>query len=130
MITTIVGRQIQGKGRAKILGFPTINLAITRAFVLPEGVYGVWATINKKTFLGALHYGPVPTFHEKEKSLEVFLINAGKIKLKRQLTCQVIIEVIEKIRDIKTFSSADELTVQISHDINTIRERVNLPLLF
>jgi len=122
MKTIIVSKQIRGKGRGKTLGFPTINLKIPSNFTLAEGVYGVWVTINKKRLLGALHFGPVPTFHEKKKNLEVFLIDAGKIILPAKLAHQVIVEVIKKIRGIKTFSSADGLISQISQDVDVIRK--------
>ena len=66
-------RQVKGKGRGKLLGFPTINLEIPPGFNIEEGIYAGRVWISKKQFKGAFHYGPVPTFHEKDKSLEVFL---------------------------------------------------------
>jgi len=65
---------IKGKGRGKPMGFPTINLKIPNNFKLKDGIYTAKVTIDSKVFISALHYGPVPTFNEQKKSLEVYLI--------------------------------------------------------
>ncbi|MBI5619675.1 riboflavin kinase, partial [Candidatus Gottesmanbacteria bacterium] len=77
----ITSRQIKGKGRGKLLGFPTINLEIPEGLTLKEGIWAVWVTIAGKRYGGALHFGPVPTFREREKSLEVFLLDASEAEL-------------------------------------------------
>ena len=57
---------IKGKGRGKPMGFPTINLKIPENFELKDGIYAAKVVIENITFVGALHYGPVPTFSEQE----------------------------------------------------------------
>ena len=121
MKITFTTSHIKGKGRGKTVGYPTINLAIPYGFSLPEGIYAVWVTINNKKFSGALHWGPIPTFHEKEKSLEVFVIDKEVMKFPKTCTREIIIDVIKKIRVVKQFSSIDELTAQIARDITTIQ---------
>lgn len=114
--------QIKGKGRGKSIGFPTINLKINSDFILPIGVYGVWIIINEKKYLGALHYGPTPTFYEKDKSLEVYLIDVEDIDSLTPLPYPVIIDVIGRIRDVKKFATPKDLAAQITNDISTIRK--------
>lgn len=122
MITKIVSNQIKGKGRGRSIGFPTINLEINNNFVLPIGIYGVWIFINEKKYLGALHYGPTPTFLEKEKSLEVFLIDVDEVDLPTPLPYPVIIEVVGRIRDVKKFATPNDLARQIAKDVLTVRQ--------
>jgi riboflavin kinase/FMN adenylyltransferase len=113
-------KQIKGKGRGKLLGYPTINFQIPRDFVADEGIYAAMVIINKKIYKGALHYGPVPTFNEKEKSLEVFLIDADEKELDRLDGKIIEIELVKKIRDIKKFSTVEELSLQIGWDVEMI----------
>jgi riboflavin kinase/FMN adenylyltransferase len=113
-------KQIKGKGRGKLLGFPTINLEIPSDFHEEEGIYAAMVVIDRNVYKGALHYGPVPTFNEKEKSLEVYLIDAdekGLINLKGKL---IQVGFIKKIRDIKKFSNLQELSLQIAWDVEMI----------
>jgi riboflavin kinase/FMN adenylyltransferase len=124
MKITFTTSHIKGKGRGKTIGYPTMNLAIPYGFSLPEGIYAVWVTINNKKFPGALHWGPIPTFHEKEKSLEVFIIDKEGVKFPKTYTCIVTIDIIKKIRAVKQFSSIDELTAQIARDIFAIKKTI------
>src|SRR3989339_1909463 len=94
---------IKGKGRGKPMGFPTINLKIPDNFELKNGIYAVEVIIEKKVFKGALHYGPVPTFGELQKSLEVFLIETAD-KVIEDLDEKIIkIKIIKFLRDVIKF---------------------------
>lgn len=117
-------KQIKGKGRGKLLGFPTINMEIPPDLVLEEGVYAVKVIIEKKTFMGALHYGPVPTFGENNRSLEVFLLDSNHVETLN--TSIVQITPIAFIREVRAFSSKDELIAQMHQDIAAIR-RIGFP---
>ncbi len=111
--------KIKGKGRGKLLGYPTINLEIPSNFNEEEGIYAGWVWIGIKKYKGAFHFGPVPTFHEKEKSLEVFLIGADERDLKN--IDAVEIELVKKTRDVVNFSSQENLIKQIGIDIGEIQ---------
>ena len=119
--------QIKGKGRGKPMGFPTINLKIPDGFELKDGIYAAKVNIEKKVFKGALHYGPVPTFSEEEKSLEVYLIevtnedliNYGFENLDGKL---IKIEIIKYLRKIIKFKMVEELVKQIEEDVKNIQE--------
>ena len=124
MKITFTTRHIKGKGRGKTVGYPTMNLEIPHDFILPEGIYAVWVRIENKKFPGALHWGPIPTFHEKEKSLEVFIIDAKDMQFPESCTHTITIDIVKKIRDVKRFSSTDELTAQIAQDIFAIKKTI------
>ena len=111
--------QIKGKGRGKLLGFPTINLEIPPNLALEEGIYAVRATIEHKIYSGALHFGPVPTFTQNAKSLEVFIINEQGIEVKNGQP--VGIEIISYIRKIKKFPDVQQLKKQIEDDVSKIK---------
>ncbi|EKE14714.1 MAG: riboflavin kinase [uncultured bacterium] len=118
--------QIIGKGRGKPMGFPTINLKIPENFELKNGIYAVKVIIENKTFKGALHYGPVPTFGELQKSLEVYLIEVTNNDLINQgienLDGKIIkIEIIKFLRDIIKFKLVEELVKQIGEDVKNIK---------
>jgi len=117
---------IKGKGRGKPMGFPTINLKIPDNFELKDGIYAAKVTIENKVFKGALHYGPVPTFAEQEKSLEVYLIEVtnenlvgyGMEDLGGKL---IIIEIIKYLRPIIKFKLVEDLVKQIEEDVKEIK---------
>lgn len=115
-------KQIRGKGRGKLLGYPTINFEIPFQFNEKEGIYAGLVWIEKQRFKGAFHYGPVPTFNENEKSLEVFLIDVSEKDLEYFKTDSIKIELVRKIRDIKKFSNSHELSSQISRDVQEVKK--------
>ncbi|KKP65604.1 MAG: hypothetical protein UR63_C0049G0007 [Candidatus Roizmanbacteria bacterium GW2011_GWC2_35_12] len=47
-MTTFTSHQIKGRGRARKLGYPTINLEIPENLDLKEGVYGVQFMVDEK----------------------------------------------------------------------------------
>jgi len=122
---------IKGKGRGKPMGFPTINLKIPDNFELKDGIYAAKVTIENKVFKGALHYGPVPTFAEQEKSLEVYLIEVtnenlvgyGMEDLDGKL---IIIEIIKYLRPIIKFNLVEELVKQIGEDVKEIKSSTSV----
>ena len=118
---TFQTRQIKGKGRGKLLGFPTINMEIPSDMDLAEGIYAVWVIFKDKRFVGALHYGPVPTFQESKKSLEVFLLDVTETEVKSLDTFSIQISPIARVRDVRTFSSKEGLIEQMRRDIDVIR---------
>jgi riboflavin kinase / FMN adenylyltransferase len=120
--THFVTKQIKGKGRGKFLGFPTINMEVPEGFDIANGVYAAWVTIAGTRFRGALHWGPIPTFDETKKSLEVFLLGLGEHELSHADLSVVSVEIKEKIRDIIKFPSVDTLTRQMEKDVARVRK--------
>ncbi len=112
---------IKGKGRGKDLGFPTINMEVLPELVLglKEGIYAARVTVNKETFGGALYYGPIPVFGEKEKSLEVYLVDAASVYVGPGTDIEV--ELVKYIREVRDFSSVELMQRQMTQDVAQIR---------
>lgn len=118
MLTGVV---IQGDDRGKALGFPTANLQTATSQQFPDtGIYAAWATLPPDTtkLPAAVHIGPRPTFASSRPTFEVHLINFPYQELYgRTLNVQLV----TKLRDVKKFSSTDELVSAIHDDIkNTL----------
>jgi len=103
---------IAGHGVGRLLGFPTLNLVIPPGFTYPHGIYAGWVTIKKKSYMGAFHFGPVPTFSRPEPSLEVFILDTVLSRPPLSLTIQLV----KRLRDVKTFPTPQELSHQIQID--------------
>ena len=76
--------------------------------------------MKKKIFKGALHYGPVPTFEELQKSLEVYLIELNGYEVEDLEGKLIKVEVIKYLRDIKKFRLVEDLVRQIEEDVRQI----------
>lgn len=114
-------KKIQGKGRGKQMGFPTINLEIPANFTLRDGVYSSYVTVAGKKYQGALHYGPIPQFGESKKSLEVYLLDCKDISEKVVRSGTISVEIVRYLRPILKFDSVDALVAQIDLDVQTTR---------
>ncbi|KKP86284.1 MAG: Riboflavin biosynthesis protein RibF [Candidatus Roizmanbacteria bacterium GW2011_GWA2_35_8] len=120
-MTAFTSRQIKGRGRARKLGYPTINLEIPKNFDLKDGVYGVEFMVDTKKYLGAMHFGPSPTFADTEKTLEVFLINLKNETTPVTKNKMLKIKVLKYLREILSFSEKGKLIKQIANDIQEIK---------
>lgn len=116
--------QVKGKGRGKLLGFPTINLEIPKDIELLDGIYSVRVFIEGASFVGALHSGPIPTFNETEKTLEVFLIDVDSEILPEQID-ELEVEIIKYLRPVINFDNSDDLAKQISKDVEDTKKILN-----
>lgn len=119
----IIGYHIPGKSRGRSLGFPTINLATDDLDLhdLVDGIYAVWVTIGDKTYRGAMHYGPVPTFGESSKSLEIYLLDSNDASIGDLDRIPIQVTVVKRIRDILSFPDASGLVEQIAQDVKDVR---------
>jgi riboflavin kinase/FMN adenylyltransferase len=125
MTTRFTSKRITGKGRGKFVGFPTINLEVPPDFDLADGIYAVRVTITGTRFRGALHWGPIPTFEEPAKSLEVYVLGVGDNELSHADLSAITIEPVVRLRNISKFATIEALTRQIELDIVAVRK--NLP---
>ncbi|MFN3568437.1 MAG: riboflavin kinase, partial [Caldimicrobium sp.] len=117
---SLKGKVIKGKGRGKLIGFPTANLLIPEEKLIPaHGVYAVWAFLDDKKYLGALNIGYNPTFHEKHLSIEVHLLNYNNSPLYDK---NMELHLVKRIRAEKKFDSVEELKNQIAKDCILIKE--------
>lgn len=107
----------KGNKQGRTIGFPTLNLDPS---VLPqghkEGVYAALAKHDGKVYKGALFFGPRAILKETKKVLEIYLIDFSK-----EIYDNIIVfQILDYIREVRNFSSFDELKKQIAKDIEAI----------
>ena len=111
---TFKGEVIRGSGIGKKLNLPpTMNLDVP---AMPEklfhGIYAVQLSCNGQTYDGVMHYGPRPAV-DAPLSCEVHCFG-----LQQELYgAHVSVEGVAHIREVKNFSSIDELRLAIDADI-------------
>lgn len=120
-LPTISTTQIRGKGRGKFLGFPTVNMKIPRKLSIQDGIYAVWVMIGTKRYKGALHYGPVPTFGDKKKTLEVFLLDTKDLPRSYKEGDTITVVFREWLRPVILYPSEAALVEQIGRDVASVR---------
>ncbi len=114
----LYGRIVHGDERGKQLGFPTANLSFSRGQALPDdGVYVTKAYLGGQALPSVTNIGKRPTFGEHRRTVEVYLIGFSG-----QIYGEVLrIELVERLRGEKRFSSPEELKAQISQDVERAR---------
>jgi riboflavin kinase/FMN adenylyltransferase len=111
----------KGNGIGRALTYPTANLSPTsEKKVLPlHGVYAAKVLIDGIEYGAMLYLGKRPTFFEKGRSsIEVYVMGyEGNLYDK-----EILVRVIERIREEKKFSSAENLKDQIMNDEENARK--------
>ncbi len=113
---------VHGKGLGKTIGFPTANVFIADELkIIPKnGVYAVRCEINDSVQFGMMNIGVRPTVAEEEKAektIEVHLFDFEEDLYGKN----ILIEVIQFLRDEHRFDSVLELTKQLEKDETTAR---------
>lgn len=117
------GQVIGGFRRGEaLLACPTANLAYDTSRVIPgDGVYATKVRVGGKTYGAVTNVGKNPTFGNKERSVETFIISfTGNIR-----GDDITIEWLEKLRDEKRFDTIEALKAQIQKDIQSAKEIVS-----
>ncbi|MBE6536936.1 MAG: bifunctional riboflavin kinase/FAD synthetase [Ruminococcaceae bacterium] len=111
----IDGSVSHGLGLGKALGFPTVNVGMNGGkFKLQNGVYYTAVELSGKIYSGITNVGICPTFDEREKHTETFILNFdGNI-----YDSKIRIYFIEFLREEIKFSSKEALISQINVDKN------------
>jgi riboflavin kinase/FMN adenylyltransferase len=118
------GRVITGKSRGRLLDFPTANLYPFCSVEIGDGVYAGWVLRYRKFHRAVLNIGPVPTFHEEERRIEVHILNFHQDIYGETLR----VFLVRKLRPEIRFSSVQRLKEQISKDIHhAFRLLKNIP---
>lgn len=112
---------ITGEGKGKELGFPTINLVKPDGVDFPDGVYIVSVTIDGVEYMGGMHSGIKKTLSPHIKSVEVHLLNYTS----NQLPQEVLVSVKRFLRPVVRFESAEQLSAQITADIQAVKDYFN-----
>jgi riboflavin kinase/FMN adenylyltransferase len=117
----ICGKIIEGDKLGRKFGFPTANLDVTGLVLPPNGVYAAITKWNGGIYHVALNIGIRPTVATGKPELRV---EAHLLDFNGDLYGQELeIEISERLRDEKKFTSPEELRKQIAQDIVEVRER-------
>lgn len=114
----VEGVVIGGNQLGRKLGFPTANIAINDDLAVENGVYCSKVFVEGEEYVAMTNVGVRPSVDGSRRLLETHLF--GFEGLLYGLTLRV--ELYDKIRDEKKFSSVDELREQIAKDFNKIKE--------
>jgi riboflavin kinase / FMN adenylyltransferase len=118
----ISGKIAHGDKLGRTIGFPTLNIPLWTPLplsgIFAVRVYGV-DVAGEAPVIGAANVGVRPTVKENGKPLlEVFLLDfQGDLYGKR-----VVVEFVRRIRAEEKFDSIAAMTVQMHHDIASVRE--------
>jgi riboflavin kinase/FMN adenylyltransferase len=113
---SLTGVVVTGDKRGKSLGYPTANIQTDNDDkMLPGiGIYAVKVQWNSLNLKGVMSIGMRPTFKDSNQIVvEVYIFDFDKNIYGEKLK----VEVIERIREEKKFSSVDELIKEIKIDI-------------
>ncbi|MBA2487453.1 MAG: bifunctional riboflavin kinase/FAD synthetase [Nitrospira sp.] len=118
---SIEGTVIPGAHRGTELGWPTANLRLPPGRVIPQdGVYAAQAVWKDACLNAVVYIGTRPTFGAGERLLEVSILDE-RLNLYGE---SIEVQLIDFVREDKTFASADDLTRQIAWDVDTARAQL------
>jgi riboflavin kinase/FMN adenylyltransferase len=114
----VEGRVVKGDGRGRDLGFATANVEPQEVLIPAPGVYACVLRRDEHLLGAVTNVGRRPTFGPRAVGIEahVFDFDANLYGERVRLAF------LERIRDEKRFSGADELMAQIRADCDTARE--------
>ena len=97
------------------IGFPTANLSVDDPdkLIPADGVYAVWGTVDKKTYMGMLNIGVRPTIDNgPNRTIEVNILHFHSDIYDKFIR----LTFVKRTRPELKFSSIDELIVQLHKD--------------
>lgn len=110
----VEGIVVRGDGRGHELGFPTANLAVPEALLVPpDGVYAGWARDKR----AAVSIGTNPHFNGVERRVEAHLLDFDGDLYGQRL----VVEIWAPIREQRRFDSLEELVAAIGDDVERTR---------
>ena len=114
----IRGRVVSGRNRGgRLLGFPTANINLADELCPKTGVYAVTVECKQGKYKGVANIGYSPTFDDHIFTVEVHLLDFNGDLYNHQIR----VDFIKRIRDEQKFANIDELSEQITKDIETAR---------
>lgn len=110
----ISGRVVEGAGRGRTIGVPTLNLAPPDPdkALPPDGVYAARVEWAGGVAGAMLNQGPRPTVGDTRRSIEAHLFDFDGALYGRQ----VRIEWVARLRDVRRFESLEVLRRQLAQD--------------
>jgi riboflavin kinase / FMN adenylyltransferase len=122
----LVGSVVHGEQRGRELGFPTANLDFAQPVALPpDGIYAARVSWGGAAVLepneradAVVSLGTQPTFGGRIRLMEVHLLDRDDDLYGQRLR----VEFDTWIRGQRRYDSADELVVQMGHDVERTRQ--------
>ena len=117
------GTVVHGDKRGKSIGYPTANIQPEneKKITPKRGVYAVWVRVDGKYFGGMMNIGERPTFEGTSHTIEVHIFDFDQDIYGKEVQLQFV----ERIRDEKKFSGAEELIARLRDDENQVRKILN-----
>jgi riboflavin kinase/FMN adenylyltransferase len=113
------GTVVSGDQRGGTLGYPTANLAVDPALLVPA--YGIYAgcarSVDGNDHRAAISIGTNPHYGGEERRIEPHLLDFEGDLYGRRL----VVELWERLRDEQVFASEHELIDQIARDVEATR---------
>lgn len=114
---TVRGRVTFGAGRGHDLGYPTANIEVPAAKLLPpDGVYRITARHDGHDYLGLVSIGTNPTFDGRTRSVEAWLLDFHGALYGEELALRDF----RFVRAQQKFDSIDALIAQMQADAATV----------
>jgi riboflavin kinase/FMN adenylyltransferase len=113
------GLVVPGDQRGGTLGYPTANLALDPALLVPRfGIYaGAARGPDRKQYRAAISIGINPHYGGQERRIEPHLLDfEGDLYGQR-----LVVELWERLRDERAFASEADLVAQIARDVERTR---------
>ncbi len=115
---SISGHVMHGDKRGRKIGFPTANLDVADLSHPPAGIYAARAHHKGKIWNSAVYLGYRPTFDGRTLVLEAHVLDESPELYNDRLE----VEFIQRVREDRTFTGADDLARQIAKDCNAARK--------
>jgi riboflavin kinase/FMN adenylyltransferase len=117
----LTGTVVRGAERGRQIGFPTANLEGIATLLPGDGVYAGRARVGEAWFAAGINIGPNPTFADRQRKVEVHLLDfAGDLYGSR-----LCVEVFERLRETRQFDGIAALQSQLAEDIRRARALAN-----
>lgn len=120
---TVIGNVKSGRQVGRTFGIPTANLEIDAGKLMPtDGVYSAIVRVSGKDYRAVTNIGARPTFDCYERTIESFILDFdGDI-----YDSEIVLFLIERLRDTVKFENAEKLKEQIERDILKTRDIIKL----
>ena len=116
---TLTGEVVLGDQRGRTLGYPTANLQLDSAQLIPKpGVYAAFAQVGNQLYWAAVSVGANLTFGGIEPRVEAYLIDQ-KLEIYGE---QISLSFIEYLRPMQAFDGAERLIAQMDQDVLKAKE--------
>jgi riboflavin kinase / FMN adenylyltransferase len=115
------GIVVGGDQRGGTLGYPTANLAVDPAVLVPAyGIYAGSAEVDGTRYRAAISIGTNPHYGGDERRIEPHLLDFEGDLYGRRL----VVELWERLRDEQVFESEQALVDQIARDVEATKAAV------